>query len=358
MQIQGKSDPVFPLIRLRSSDGYVFYYDLLPDKPLVVAASDLASELAVTDMAAPPSAAVADMLASEAPVDRDRDAPVTPLAEPLSGPAALDGLIQKAGGLDALAASVGTADLALPVSQSPAAEEPAPARGAASGAQAPASAPASITAAVTPISGNQVLAAMNLADRDPRAESGCRRRRARSRTGRAGDAQGDRAAARGTDPVATGTKIDAIETNVHRSQGSLDGLKSYIEQLEGSFVDIYKFIDELDGSLSEIGRAFEELTDQLGDDQAVLDPLGYADCTELTAAQPIEFGLDDVDLSLEAVGWLFQTRRQLAAARSPERQEWLVIEGHAASTGQPAIDRAVSIQRAEAVRGFLSSELG
>ncbi len=149
-------------------------------------------------------------------------------------------------------------------------------------------------------------------------------------------------------------ELEAIGTNLRQSAGSLEGLKSYMDQMEGGIVEIRKFITELDGSLKQIDQAFGQLSEL----QAAVGQVAYADCPELTAGQRLQFGADDASLGLEAIGWLFKSRRQLAAERSPDRQEWLVIEGHGDAGGQAAADPPLAIRRAAAVRDFLHSDLG
>ncbi len=332
------------LVRLRSTDGFAFYYDVLDDQPLVVAANVAAGEVADADLVDSAPLASAD---SALPVGLATAGGSPQLAAP-------DGMVPTASRVGTDGAQSGVTDLTLRGSPNLASVPALPSGRTAGSSQIAPAAMAGERAAAGAGSNLDVVRAI-----DTTAVANA-----------PSDGAGSLPAPRETAPppgasklvqqpvAAPGTatpkaELEAIGTNLRKSEGSLEGLKSYTEQMAGSIGEIRKFIDELDGSLKQIDQAFGQLSDL----QAAVEQVAYADCSEMTAGQPLEFAANDATLSLEAVGWLFQARRELAAQRSAERKEWLVIEGHG-DTGQPAADPPLSIRRAAAVRDFMQSDLG
>ncbi len=330
------------LVRLRSTDNFVLYYDVLDDEPVVVASDRVSSEVADASLVDP------------APPTTASDEPSTQLAE-AGGATTIrtaEGSSDRGApdGVKPPGARGGITDLTLPLPSTAA----QPTDGLATSTQIAPAAVAGERAAPGQSPNPEAILATDTAPRDAPGSSATRP---------PAQPPGPKAQGITTLPerpsVAAGaatphTEFDAIATNVRQSQGSLDGLKSYLQQMETSFVEIHKFINELDGSLKDIDQAFDQLAKQ----EAAGEQGAYGDCPELTAGQPIEFGADDATLSLEAVGWLFKSRHQLTAQRSADRRQWLVIEGHANVAPQPAAEPPLAIRRANAVRDFLQSELG
>jgi outer membrane protein OmpA-like peptidoglycan-associated protein len=320
------------LVRLRSTGRFVLYYDVLEDEPLVVPVAAAASQVADAGPSVPaPRADVGGELPEALPdatgamgVPGAASANGTAPAAPRTGPA-------------------GGSDSPIRTAQSQAGKTASPAGATANPSQIapPAMASEKVGAEPAPKPDERLAMATTTAgDSGPAAAPPDGVKLAQQASAAAGQAIPQ-------------PEIDAIGTGLRGSQGSLDGLKSNMQQLQTSVGEIQKFIDELDGSLQQIGQAFGQLSDL----QAAAAQLAYADCPELTTRR-LAFAADDATLSLEAVGWLFQSRRQLAAARSPDRQEWLVIEGHAGGPGEAGAPPPLAIQRADAVRDFLQSELG
>ncbi len=333
------------LVRLRSTDGFVFYYDVLDDQPVVVSADRISSEVADASLvdSAPPATASGEPAAA-GPAETGGTAPIR-TAEGSSDRGAPDRVPPPG-------VRNGATDLTLPL-PSPAAP---PTEGLATSGQI---APAAVAGErVTPgqSPNPEVILAMDPAARDAPGSSAATPPKQPSNPQAQGviSPPGQPSAAAGAAPPHK--ELDAIATNVRQSQGSLDGLKTYLQQMETSIVEIHKFINELDSSLKDIDQASDQLVKQ--EAAVAQEAEAYGDCPELTAGQPIEFAADDATLNLEAVGWLFKSRRQLTAQRSAERRQWLVIEGHADVAAQPAVEPPLSIRRASAVRDFLQSELG
>ena len=319
------------LVRLRSTDGFVLYYDVLDDRPVVISADRISSEVADAGLIdAAPAATASDEPAAGVAEAGGATSSRTADASPDRG-AAPPG-------------ARGVMDLTLPL----------PSAGAQSTAQIAPAAVAGESVAPGQSPDSEVIVATDTTARDA-PESAAANPPAQPPDPQAQGVTappGEPSVAPGSAPPSNGLKT--IATNVRQSQGSLEGLKSYMQQMETSFVEIHKFINELDGSLKDIDQAFDQLAKQ----EASAEQEAYSDCPELTAGQPIEFSANDATLSLEAVGWLFKSRRQFTAQHAPDRQQWLVIEGHADVAGEPAVDPALPIRRANAVRDFLQSELG
>ena len=314
------------LVRLQSTDGFGLYYDVFDDHPVVISTDRISSEVADASLidAAPPATASDQPAAGAAQAG---GAASSRTADASSDRGAPDRAVPPG--------ARGVTDVTLPL---PSAGAQSADGIAAAGQIAPAAvAGERVVPAQSPNSEVIVATSARDAPGSPAAITA---------------SPGQPSVAPGSAPPHNGLK--AIATDVHQSQGSLEGLKSYLQQMETSFVEIHKFISELDGSLKDIDQAFDQLAKQ----EASAEQEGYADCPELTAGQPIEFRANDATLSLEAVGWLFKSRRQFAAQGSPDRQQWLVIEGHSDVAGEPAVDPALSLRRADAVRDFLQSELG
>jgi outer membrane protein OmpA-like peptidoglycan-associated protein len=319
------AEPKEHLVRLRATSSYVFYYDVLHDAPVVVPASDILHEIAELYLE-PEAAAGAGVVQSVGATAVGR---ATEAAEGISGPVAHADVAGQPprGGIG----TTGRGALTLSL-QGVASDRPV-------SSAAPAPKPSALAAVgndsrTTPTPNQAGVIAIASA-------------------GQAGSVTPQPSAAPGptlVEPpapepaapraVTPGGDMAVIADKIRDTREALQGLKSYMQQLESS--------------LKQINQAFDQLAAQ----QAAAERVAYADCLELSAGHPIEFGADDATLSLEAVGWLFQSRRQLTAPRSAERQEWLVIEGHADTSGQPSGKAPLAIRRADAVRDFLQSQLG
>ena len=331
------------LVRLRSTDGFVFYYDVLDDHPVVISADRISTEVADASLidGAPSATASGEPAAGVADAG---GAASSRTADSSSDRAAPDRVAPPA-------ARSGATDVTLPLPS-------AGAQSTSAIATAGQIAPAAVAGeGVAPAQGpnSEVIVASDTPARDAPGSPAA----TPPAPPPGPQAQGITPPSPDQPSIAPGPAephngLKAIATNVRQSQGSLEGLKSYLQQMETSFVEIHKFINELDGSLKDIDQAFDQLTKQ----EAEVEQQAYGDCAELTAGQRIEFSPDDATLSLEAVGWLFKSRRELAAQRSVERRQWLVIEGHADVAGERAAEPPLSIRRANAVRDFLQSELG
>ncbi len=331
------------LVRLRSTDGFVFYYDVLDDQPLVVSANRVSSEVANANLAdwTPPASASGELAAGPAETAGDTsiqtagDAPDRGAPDSTTPPMAHSSVTE----------------FTLPAQQSSASEAAQPARGSASPIKPAAEAGDRVTTGQGPnpeVSPVVDTAAGDAPGGSPAGTPPQQHPEAPAEGSSTLPVQ--QSAAPGS--VGPHEEVDAIGTNVRQSEGSLEGLKAQLQQMEGNIAEIHKLINELDGDLKQIDQA----SGRLAAHQAASERDTYADCPELTAGQPIQFGAGDATLSLEAVGWLFQSRRQLIAPRSVERRQWLVIEGHADTAGQP--ESPLSNERTNAVREFLQSELG
>jgi len=188
----------------------------------------------------------------------------------------------------------------------------------------------------------------------------------------AGETEGTNAGAKGqepTDAAPGGSEAAAVRTNLEHSRDSLERLKEHVSALQGRVGQARSLIGRLELTLSHLDRLVADLADETGAAgrprgsqsgvSAGVEPASYRDCREVELARPIRFGPERTSLDVEAIGVLFAAREQLAAAaRAPDRQARLVIEGHDDTAGSTAHNLALSRQRAQAVRDFLRSELG